>query len=315
MRIGAARTLVVAALLAAVPCAVAAGGPAAANAAASVRCPVDFFRELLALDPDERPPALTNRPPEVQQQILAKVREYAALPADERELRLRATELRWYLLPLLSAPANNQAALLARVPPSLRKLVEARLVQWRLYPPALQKQLLEDDRNTQLYLQFAASTPSQRATLLRNLTPAERQNMERKILYPPGLDHSFNGLDQFFDLTTDEKSKVLASLSETERQQIAKTLQVFEDLPRPQRLQCLRSFAKFAGLSLPERQQFLRNAEQWEAMTPTERDTWRKLVQQAQAMPPLPPGLGGSPPPPDPRQPAASAASVVTNGR
>ncbi len=49
------------------------------------KCPVDFFRELLALTPAERRQALTNRPPESQQRILAKVQEYQALPADERE--------------------------------------------------------------------------------------------------------------------------------------------------------------------------------------------------------------------------------------
>lgn len=314
MRNRAARILVAVALLAARLPAFAAAGPSATNNAASARCPVDFFRELLAMDPDERPQALTNRPPEIQQQILAKVREYAALPADERELRLRATELRWYLVPLLSMPRASQSAHLGTIPASLRKLVEARLVQWNLYPPDLQKQLLEDDRNTQLYLQFAASTPRQRETLLRNLAPAEREKMERRILYPPGLDHSLSGLGQFLDLTSEEKSRVLASLSETERQQIAKTLRVFEDLPRAQRLQCLRSFEKFAGLPPQEQQQFLKNAERWEAMTPTERDTWRKLVQQAQSLPPSPLGLDEPPLPPGSAPPAASALPVVTNG-
>ena len=314
MRLRPARNLIAAALLVVRLPAFAADAPPAPNSAPPARCPVDFFRELLAMDPDERPRALTNRPPELRQQILVKVREYEALPADERELRLRATELRWYLVPLLALPRVRQTAQLGSIPPSLRKLVEARLVQWNLYPPGLQKQLLEDDQNTQLYLQFAAGTPRQKQTLLQSLTPAERQNMERKILYPPGLDHSLSGLGQFLDLTAEEKSRVLASLSETERQQIARTLRMFEDLPRPQRLQCVRSFEKFAGLSPQEQQRFLRNAERWEAMTPAERDTWRKLVQQAQSLPPLPQGLDEPPPPPVSTPPAASAMPVVKNG-
>ena len=37
--------------------------------------PVNFFRNLLAMSPVERINSLTNRPPEVRQRILAKVRE------------------------------------------------------------------------------------------------------------------------------------------------------------------------------------------------------------------------------------------------
>ena len=66
-----------------------------------VLSPVEFFRQLLAMLPAERNSSLTNRTPEARARILAKVREYQALDPDERELRLRATELRWYLLPLL----------------------------------------------------------------------------------------------------------------------------------------------------------------------------------------------------------------------
>src|ERR1700722_4130702 len=47
-----------------------------ANAAAAPRSPVDFFRQLLAMSPDERDNFLTNHPPEIRKRILAKVAEY-----------------------------------------------------------------------------------------------------------------------------------------------------------------------------------------------------------------------------------------------
>ena len=59
------------------------------------------------MTPDERENFLTNRPPEIRKRILAKVGEYEALDPDERELRLRATELRWYLMPLLRECADE----------------------------------------------------------------------------------------------------------------------------------------------------------------------------------------------------------------
>jgi len=71
--------------------------------------PVTFFRELLAMSPAERNNSLTNRTPEARARIMAKVREYQKLAPDERELRLRATELRWYLTPLFrTAPADRE---------------------------------------------------------------------------------------------------------------------------------------------------------------------------------------------------------------
>src|SRR5262249_48638464 len=94
------------------------------------KSPVDIFRELLAMSPVERRRALTNRPPEVQKRILAKVLEYESLKPEEREVRLRATELQWYLVPLMSTSPTNRAAQLARVPVELQKLVESRLAYW-----------------------------------------------------------------------------------------------------------------------------------------------------------------------------------------
>src|SRR4051812_7887549 len=63
--------------------------------------PVDYFRELLAMSSTERKAALTNRPAENQKAILAKVREYESMKPDQREWKLKATELRWYLAPLM----------------------------------------------------------------------------------------------------------------------------------------------------------------------------------------------------------------------
>src|SRR5690348_4047371 len=87
------------------------------------RSPVDLFRQLLAMTPEEREDYLTNRPSQTRERILAKIAEYEALDPDERELRLRATELRWYLLPLLQVPPDKRTARLAQVPPGMRELV------------------------------------------------------------------------------------------------------------------------------------------------------------------------------------------------
>src|SRR6476660_9578235 len=58
--------------------------------------PVAKLRQLLVMSPDEQQAFLANKSEEERQEILATVDRYKALRADERELRLKATELRWY---------------------------------------------------------------------------------------------------------------------------------------------------------------------------------------------------------------------------
>src|SRR5208337_1757583 len=103
------------------------------------KSPVDFFRALLAMSRVERQNALTNRPAAIRARILVKLNEYEALGPDERELRLRATELRWYLLPLMHESTTNRTAQLAAIPDDLQPLVKSRLSQWDILPPPLQQ--------------------------------------------------------------------------------------------------------------------------------------------------------------------------------
>src|SRR5215471_8418641 len=110
-----------------------------------LRSPVAIFRELLAMNFMEQMRYLTNRTPQERNLILAKVREYKSLKPTERELRLRVTELHWYLLPLLRMPATNRVNRLAMIPEEHREFVESRLKEWDKVPPDLQKELLENE--------------------------------------------------------------------------------------------------------------------------------------------------------------------------
>jgi len=230
--------------------------------------PVTFFRELLAMSPAERNNSLTNRTPEARARIMAKVREYQKLAPDERELRLRATELRWYLTPLFrTAPADREPSL-AQVPDGLRELVKSRLAQWDLLPPPLQKEFLDNDRALHYFAHVETT----------NSTTASPDAQK--------ISEQFN---RFFELTDSEKAQTLATLSDSERAAMEKTLQSFEKLPLQQRVQCIRNYAKFAGMSSTERVEFLKNAERWSQMSPRERQSWRDLVANVPLWPPMPP--------------------------
>ena len=256
----------------------------------AISSPVDFFRQLLAMSPEAQEKALASRPPAARERIVAKLAEYEALGPDERELRLRATELHWWLMPMLRAPADERAARLAQVPANLRGLVEPRLMQWSILPPPLQDEILSNE-NALHY--FAAVEPAN--------PPAATAEQQR-------IAGQFN---QFFELTPEEKEQTLNTLSEAERAQMQATLKSFEKLPPQQRLTCVRNYAKFAGMGAAERAEFLKNAESWSKMSPSERQAWRDLVRTIPIWPPMP--TDDPQPPAPPLPPGVPSPGVATN--
>ena len=256
-----------------------------------LQSPVVFFRQLLAMSPAERIQALTNRTPESRARIMAKIREYRALDPDERELRLRATDLRWYLTPLFRlAPADRQTRL-DQVPAELRELVTSRLAQWDALPASLQQEFLENDRTLHYFARVDVT----------NSTTVDAEHQK--------IADQFN---QFFELTPGEKAQSLATLSDAERAQMEKTLQSFEHLPPQQRFECVRNYARFTGMSAADRADFLKNAERWSQMSPQERQTWRDLVAQVPDWPPLPTAIRANLMPPH-QLPKVVRPNIVTN--
>jgi len=253
-----------------------------------VMSPVNFFRQLLMMSPAERNKALASRTPEARARILAKVREYQALDPDECELRLRATELRWYLTPLLRAQPGDRESGLALVPQELRELVNSRLAQWDALPRSLQQEFLANDKT----LNYVAHVETQ--------APSADDMQQQKIA---------EQINDFFKLTSAEEQQLLGTLSETERTQMEKTLKTFGKLPPQQRILCIRNYAKFADMTSTERAEFLKNAESWSKMSPEERQTWRDLVAHVPLWPPMPTAVPPLPPQPAPRVPKASMAT------
>ncbi len=258
------------------------------------KSPVDFFRQLLAMTPEERDNFLANRTPEIRARILAKIDEYEALNPDDRELRLRATELRWYLVPLLHEAPTNRAAKLAQVPDDVRELVQTRLDQWTILPPSLKQEFLDNER---ILDYFAHLDVSKRPPEPSSEGPTEAERAHWNSLSEPERRQVASGFNQFFELTVVEKEKALNTLSEAERQQMEKTLQTFNEMPALQRAECVTAYTKFASLNKQEQAEFLRNAERWSAMSPAERQAWRDLVVNVPQWPPLPNGFVLSQPP------------------
>lgn len=263
--------------------------------------PVIFFRKLLAMSPQQRESALAKKPPAIRERILDKVNEYAALDPDERELRLRATDLRWYLMPLLRTPPDQRDTELASVPDDIRDLVQARLVQWEILPPPLQQEFLD---NEHILAYFSGVDASFHAA--EEPKPSDADQTRWNALSDRDHQAMVVQFNEFFELSAVEKQKTLGELPEAERVQMEKTLQTFDNLPPQERMQCIHAFGKFAGMSHQERAEFLKNAQRWSKMTPSERKAWRDLVAHVPQWPPMPspiimppmPSMPGAPPVP-----------------
>lgn len=262
------------------------GGTVTIPAAIMPPSPMDYFRRLLAASPQQRQALLANKTPEVRQRILAKVTEYAALDPRQAELRLRATELQLYLMPLLRAAPGDRAAQLANVPDGIRDLAKSRLMLWETLPPPLQQEFL-DNEHVMSYFSGVNSTnkfaggpgPSDAEQSRWNALPDNQRN---------AMIVQFN---QFFELSSIEKENALDALTDNERGQMQKMMQTLDRLPPPQRMQCVLSYTKFVGMSPGERAEFLRNAQRWSQMSAADRKAWIDLATHVPQLPPAPPAI------------------------
>jgi hypothetical protein len=269
--------------------------------------PIATFRELLGMNAQERQRALQQMPESRQRLLSAKLQEYDALTPEQREARLRMTQLHAWLVPLMTTPPAARDPKLASVPEAERRLVADRLALWDRLPPDVQRDVLTNEPVLFYFARLEASTAAQNAALLQSLPQAERQRLEEAIAKWQSISLArrqelYQHFQQFFSALTSEKEKALSVLPPAERARLEAAMKAFEHLPPPERQQCLDSLRQFLALSSDERAQFLRNAERWRAMSPAQRQAWRRLATR---LPPLPP------PYPPPGKPAAGAGRDV----
>jgi hypothetical protein len=252
---------------------------------APMKSPVAVFRELLNMEPVERAKALADRPEETRRRILAKIREYQSLKPDERELRLKVTELGYYLRPLMRTPATNRTEQLAAIPAGYRELVQVRLEKWDRLRPEAQQKLLENEAAIRALTEVTNATSTNMLRARNIMLQKTIENWNR--LSDRDRQELSENFDYFFQLKPAERQKAIKILSKEEQQQIDGTLRKFKQLTPDQRAQCIQSFEKLAAMTPQERQQFFRNTERWEMMTPKEREDWRTLVETAPLLPPV----------------------------
>lgn len=253
--------------------------------------PVEQFRNLLSMEAEGRALALANWPERSRETLRRKLGEYDAMPPGEAELRLRATELRHYLEPLLAASAAERASALLAAPERIRPLVESRLREWDKIPGRERRDLLENEATLKYFSSARAAQPPARADIGMppEIDPVLQSRLKRwREMTATDRSKASERIQKFFELPAPERSRTLETLSPQERAEMRLTLDRFAQMPREQRRACIASFEKLAGMDTGERREFLRNAERWREMPPEERAQWRQLVHSLPPLPPIP---------------------------
>jgi len=246
--------------------------------------PVDTFRKIMAMSPQEREKYLSTRSSANREIVMLKLHEYQGLPAEQREQRLRALQARVWVRQLIKLPGSNRVERLASVPPADRPFIEARLAEWDSLPPELQKEVLTNEIAI-LYIArfpvFSAALPpfpldpkfAQQLKHWSGLSKAERTDI-------------LNNFQYFLeDLSPKQRGEVLTASPGAQKN--LNPIANVATLPKEQRDRYIAGVKRFAALTPDERKKFLINAARWEKMSPEQRESWRVLAKKLP--PPAPP--------------------------
>ncbi len=264
-----------------------AGGPAA-------KSPVDQFRRLLAMNNTERENFLATRPVDDRDKIRLKLKDYEDMKPQDRELRLRATQLRWHLLRLLQTPNTNRAAQLDSIADLQdREMVRERLQNLHLLPAQLQHEVTDNESALRYFV--GSDSPPLIDHNVAALPPAEGRDLIEKwnvLNSLPAVEREriIGRFRAFFDLTPVEKQQALDEIAPTQRGQMEIAVKNFDRLTAAEREKCINSIDNFARLNAGQRTEFLQNAGEWKQMSEGDRRLWQELVSHLPS-PPLPPGF------------------------
>lgn len=257
--------------------------------------PIEDFRRWLQMPEEEREKALADYSLNKQEVLRRKLKTYEAMRPEQRDSRLRALELRWYLQPLMSRPAVQRGNYLDLIPARLHEAIKARLEHWDALSEETRREILADEHKRELATGYFAQVRRSSTNLppMPQLMPPHPADLDKHLNHwgnasAAGRERMTAHLANFFAMGREDQRKALLRLSQTERQEMQKTLAAFARLSPQDRQECVESFQRLATMTAQERSSFLRNAARWLQLSPDERAAWREMVSKLPPMPPEP---------------------------
>ena len=251
-----------------------------------VKSPVDTFRELLEMNSADRAKELSKKAEKFRKVIEERLKEFDAMPPEQRQIRLRLMQLRWELLPLLRAQPF-QPGMTNDIPEQDRPLVLERLRIWQTLPANVQKLVLENEMVLHYFLTGQLALTNTAKFPEPSVGGLTGTNIQRwRELSPDEQRQAQEAFRQIFDLSKKDRDKLFSE--RTDRLRIEAVLRSFEKLSPEERERYMTSFQRFTVMSTEQRLQFLQNAKRWEDMSESQRAAVRTMIN-APPIPPLPP--------------------------
>jgi len=264
------------------------------------RSPLEAFRKLLVMSPEQRQAELSKRSARSAKLLQRKLAEYDAMEPGLRELRLQATELGYYLNPLLTRSKKEREISLKHMPQKFASLIRVRLEKWDQLPREMKDGIRKNRWMMHAVLRYGPKFAG--SALAKRLPASTSRDAEEHIkawqsLTPEKQEQLLQSFNTFFSLNSDEQERVIARLPEYQRAKVFATLGEIQRLPEASRRECMNALQRFIAMDAKQRMAFFHNAEEWKKLSEVEKKSWRTVVKDfakpaPSEFPPVPPGMG-----------------------
>jgi hypothetical protein len=253
--------------------------------------PVEKFRLLLEASSSELNSELDAYPEETRSRISVKIEEYRKLSVEKRRQKLTATELRWYLPPLLNADQVTRDFHLRKLEPGLAEVIHQRLMTWDSLPEDLKSSssksnLIIGHLSKAPSINPPLPTPSAPGTVTTAPSlPTDPGNSVSEDLADPVSQERLQRLKAYFEMNQEAKNATLKDASLMSDSIFMSRLKWLETMPEQLRERVLSHLIRFQELSVEEKKAFGKSIKTWNRLPQPEKQALRNLVKKT---PPFP---------------------------
>lgn len=231
--------------------------------------PISKFRTLLEWTPEERTQFVKKQPANVRQILERKILEYESLSDSQREFRLIATELHFYLEPLLIDNRDIDISTVQDIPDHLRKYIDQSVAFWNRIKPA-HRDLLLAKKEAVSYL----------------ISISSRLYDLEKLMPKPAPE--WDNLYHFLQLPHKKQLSFMRASGIQPSPEMSNLLKAFQGLEVEEKRNCAHAFVCY--LSFPDqlKTRFVDGLAQWSEKKPSERSIWREIAGKYPKIRPVP---------------------------
>ena len=261
--------------------------------------PVEKFRLLLEASSSELNSELDTYPEETRSRIRLKITEYRKLSVEKRRQKLVATELRWYLPPLLNVDQETRDLHLKKLEPILANVIYQRLLTWDTLPEDLKSSsskssLIIGHLSKAPSLNPPLPNPSASGTLASAAQPSSQNtpslpgapgNSGSVKASNPVSEERLQRLQAYFGMSQEAKNATLKDASLMSDSIFMSRLNWLETMPEQLWERVLSHLIRFQELSAEEKKAFGQSIKTWNRLPQAEKQAMRNLVKRT---PPFP---------------------------